>query len=115
MVSAQVSVGPENPDAQIWAGPLSGPALAVILHNAGDTETIDVTLNLPALGISGGRVARVTDLLDGGGVLGEFTDIYSAPVAPQDVHFIRIEVVDPAPEQPRACGWFQAIRRWLGA
>mmetsp|Transcript_11199 Transcript_11199/g.28718 ORF Transcript_11199/g.28718 Transcript_11199/m.28718 type:complete len:497 (-) Transcript_11199:255-1745(-) len=107
-----VSVGPENPDAQVWAGPLSGPALAVAMHNAGDKEPVTVNLNLASLGIAGGLVARVTDLLDGDGVLGEFTDSYSAIVAPQDVHFIRIEVVE-ASHEPIGRSVLEAARRWL--
>uniref|UniRef100_A0A6U1HMQ3 Alpha-galactosidase n=1 Tax=Tetraselmis chuii TaxID=63592 RepID=A0A6U1HMQ3_9CHLO len=113
-----VSVGPDNPNAQVWAGPLSeGPALAVALHNSGDLSEATVSVNLARLGIPSGRVVRVIDLLDGGGHLGDFTGSYSASVAPHDVHFVRVEVVNDAdvlPVKPLVnCGRFDSARRWL--
>ena len=77
--------------AEVWAKPLAdGKRVAVLLVNAGDDVTVDVTVTWASLGLAPGATAVVRNLWDKTD-LGTFTGSFTAKtVKPHDHVFISV-------------------------
>ena len=74
---------------QVWAGPLAGGDVVVVLFNAG-AATSAITARWADVGLDAGAVVTATDLWTGTKVAGEKTGSIAADVGPHDVAAFRL-------------------------
>ena len=74
---------------QVWAGPLSGGDVVVVLLNTGD-DTANVTAHWADVGLTAGVSVRVTDLWTGKVIAGGARGSVAASVGSHDAASYRL-------------------------
>jgi len=75
---------------QVWAGPLAGGDVVVVLFNAGGNANSTITAQWADVGLKTGAVVTATDLWTGKTLAGKKTGSIAADVGPHDVAAFRL-------------------------
>ena len=75
---------------QVWAGPLAGGDVVVVLFNAGETAA-SITAQWADVGLKAGAVVAATDLWTGKTLAGKKAGSIAADVGPHDVAAFRLK------------------------
>jgi hypothetical protein len=89
-----------NLPLQVWAGPLSGGDVAVVLLNMGN-KTSTITANLADIGLKSGGTVKVTDLWTGK-IVGTMKGSVSASVETHDSAAFRVQLLGSSSSAPPA-------------